>query len=223
MVDPASPPRSTWRQFVASHAHEMLAIDFTTQVLWNYATRHVLVVMAIASREIVHVAVTGAPTLDWVKQQIREATAWDRVPRFLLHDNDAIFGQFRAGRRTGCGVSGRRYRCALDAWLDGVLGIKGIPIPYGAPNASAHIERFIGTLKRECLNHFVFFSEDRLRRTVADFVAYYNGGRPNRGIDGIPKYGAGLGPPRKAAPDGPAKLVARPILGGLIHDYRLAA
>ena len=119
MVDPASPPRSTWRQFVASHAHEMLAIDFTTQVLWNYATRHVLVVMAIASREIVHVAVTGAPTLDWVKQQVREATAWDRVPRFLLHDN---------------------------------------------------------------------------------------------------------GPPRSAvAPDRPARLVARPVLGGLIHDYRLAA
>ena len=206
MVDPVTPPRtSTWKQFIASHAHEMLAIDFTTQILWNYAVSYVFVVMALGTREVIHVAVTSNPTLDWVKQQLREATAWGETPRFLLHDNDAIFGQFRAGRRTDCGVSGRRYRCALDAWLDGVLGIKGIPIPYGAPNASPHVERFMGTLKRECLNHFVFFSEGQLRRTASEFIAYYDTARPSQAIDGIPKYGAGHGPPREVMPpDRPA-------------------
>ena len=132
MVDPASPPRSTWRQFIASHAHETLAIDFATQVLRNYATRHVLVIMAIATREVVHVAVTSAPTLDWVKQQIREATAWDRVPRFLLHDNDAIFGQFRIRRGTTKGAElVARVRAAVDG--ERSLGRRGVELGRGPP------------------------------------------------------------------------------------------
>ena len=84
---------------------------------------------------VLHIAVTDSPTLDWVKQQIREATPWNDKPRFLIHDNDGIFGQYR-NRRRG------QPRCALDAWLSEAMGIKGIPIPYGAPNAAAHVERF---------------------------------------------------------------------------------
>jgi putative transposase len=226
MVDAATPPRtSTWKQFIESHADQILAIDFTTQVLWNFAARYVFVVMALGTREVIHVAVTSNPTLAWVKQQLREATAWGRTPRFLLHDNDGIFGQFGRRRTWDDGRPGRRYRCALDAWLHGVLGIEGIPIPYGAPNASARLERFVGTLKRECLDHFVFVSEAHLQRTVAEFVCYYNEARPSQAINGIPKCGAGKGPTLAAVDpgDGPVRLVARPILGGLHHDYRLAA
>ena len=99
-----------------------------------------------------------------------------------------------------------------------------IPIPYGAPNAAAHIERLIGTLRRECLNHFISLSEDHLHRTVMAYITYLNEGRPHQGINGIPDAGPGL--PR-AAPlgtgEGPIKVVARPELGGLHHDYRLAA
>ena len=98
------------------------------------------------------------------------------------------------------------------------------PIPYGAPNAAAHIERFMGSLKRECLNHFIFLSEDHLRRTVSAYITYYNGGRPHQGIEGIPECGPGL--PRATLPatgEGSINVVARPVLGGLHHDYRLAA
>ena len=105
-----------------------------------------------------------------------------------------------------------------------MLHIKGIPIPYGAPNAVAHIERFMGSLKRECLNHLIFLSEDHLRRTVTAYITYYNGGRPHQGIEGIPERGPGL--PRatpSTAGRGPIRFVARPVLGGLHHDYRLAA
>ncbi len=86
-------------------------------------------------------------------------------------------------------------------------------------------ERFMGTLKRECLHHFIFVSEAHLRRTAIEFVRYYNEARPSQAIDGIPKCGAGKGPPMAAVDpgDGPPRLVARPILGGLHHDYRLAA
>ncbi len=120
--------------------------------------------------------------------------------------------------------SGRSYRSALDLWLGEVLGIKGVPIPYGAPNAAAHIERFMGSLRRECLNHFIFLSEDHLRRTVLAYIAYYNEGRPHQGIEGIPEFGPGC--PR-ANPQGPGKVRSRSwhtlVLGGLHHDYRRAA
>ena len=214
-------PVSTWRTFLAEHANELWTMDLTTQPLWNYSVRYVLVLMELRSRRVVHVAVTASPTLAWLKQRIREATPFGSVPRFLVHDNDGIFGQF--GRRRP-GKTGRSYRSALDLWLGEVLRIKGIPIPYGAPNAAAHIERFMGSLKRECLNHFIFLSENHLHRTVVAYIAYYNEGRPHQGIEGIPECGPSL--PRATPPatgDGPIKFVAHSVLGGLHHDYRLAA
>ena len=220
MVESGRPPKSTWRRFLASHAHEFFTMDFATQVMWDFSTRYILIIMALDTREVVHFAVTGSPTLGWVKRQLREATPWGEVPRFLLHDNDGIFGQYP---RAGVELPGG-YRCALDAWLHRVLGIQGIPIPYGAPNAQAHIERFIGTLRRECLEHFIFLSDDHLRRTTAEFSSYYNSFRPHQGLMGIP---APQEPPGQVVPTCPgvrrAHLISRPILGGLHHDYSLAA
>ncbi len=106
MVEDALPaPRSTWRSFVASHRFQMWAMDFVTQILWNFEMRFVLAVMALDTRRVVHVAVTGEPSPEWVKRQLMEATPWGVVPRFLLHDNDGIFGQYRI--RPG-------FRSALD-------------------------------------------------------------------------------------------------------------
>jgi transposase InsO family protein len=213
------PASTTWRTFLANHASELWTMDMTTQPLWNYSVRYVLVLMELRSRRVVQVGVTASPTLAGVKQRIREATPFGSVPRFLVHDNDGIFDQF--GRRRP-GRTGRSYRSALDLWLGEVLGIKGVPTPYGAPNAQSHIERFMGSLRRECLNHFIFLSEDHLRRTVVAYVAYYNQGRPHQGIEGIPECGPGL--PRAArSGSGPMKVVARSVLGGLHHDYRRAA
>jgi len=83
-----------------------------------------------SSRRIVLINATAGPGLAWVKHQIRQAMAWGEAPRFLLHDNDGVFGQFRDRERRG--KKGRRYRCHLDRWLADVMGIEGIPIPYGA-------------------------------------------------------------------------------------------
>jgi len=112
MVDGGPPTGSTWRRFLASHAREILAIDFATQPLWDFSVHYVLVVLALDTRRVVHCAVTASPTLAWVKQQLREATAWGNTPRFLLHDNDGIFGQYRC--RAAAEGGGRTYRCALD-------------------------------------------------------------------------------------------------------------
>ena len=160
---------------------------------------------------MVHVNVTRSPSLNWVKQQIRDACPW-KGPRFVLHDNDGIFGQLGPGGP---------FRCALDTWLSEVMGSRGIPIPYGAPNSNAICERVTGTFKREALNHFIFSSEHHLRQTVFEFQRYYNKARPHQGIAGSPaKFGAPREPPDA---DGAGELIGEPVLGGLHHDDRLAA
>jgi hypothetical protein len=81
--------------------------------------------MELGTRRIVHINVTTQPSLPWVKRQIFDLSAFDRSPRFLLHDNDGIFGQF--GHPTK-GSEGKHYRCHFDLWLDQVLEIKGLPM-----------------------------------------------------------------------------------------------
>ena len=108
--------------------------DRPTQPMWNYSVRYVLVLMEMRSRRVVYVAVTASPTLTWLKQRIREATPFGSTPRFLVHDNDGIFGQF--GRRRP-GKSGRSYREHLRRTVTAYIasynqgrphqGIEGIP------------------------------------------------------------------------------------------------
>ena len=99
------------------------------------------------------------------------------------------------------------------------MAITGIPIPYGAPNASPHVERFMRTLREEALDHFLFLSIAHLRRVVNTYVAYYNGARPSQAIHAIPApY-----PELRASPPSEGTFIALPVLGGLHHDYRLAA
>jgi transposase InsO family protein len=185
-------------------------MDFTTVVMWDYSVCYVLVVLEHRTRRVVSMSVTRNPTLSWLKQQIRDACPWGDV-RFLIHDNDGIYGQYGKGGGP---------RCALDAWLAEVMWIRGIPIPYGAPNANALCERVIGTLRREVLNHFIFQSESHLRRTLSEYRRYYNEARPHQGIGAIP---AELDAPRDVRGQIGGRLVGEPVLCGLHHDYRLAA
>jgi len=136
-----------WRTFIKNHSHELFACDFMTQYTALFTTVYVFVVMEIGTRRIVHCNVTENPTLDWVKIQIRDIAAFDRAPRFLLYDNDGIFGQFG---RTRDG-----FRCNLDRWLSVTMGIEGLPTPYHAPNANPHVERFHRTLREDALHQGV--------------------------------------------------------------------
>ena len=221
MVPRHGSPRGdqTWRTFIQNHAQEVWACDFLTQYTAFFAVAYVFVIMEVGSRRIVHVNITTNPSLPWVKQQIREATAEVQTPRFLVHDNDAVFGQF--GRTVTVERSGQKRSCRshLDLWLDNIIEIEGLPIPYGAPNASPHVERFIRTLREEALDHFIFLGADHVRRFVSEYVRYYNDARPSQAIHRIPDpY------PELQEPPPPAgRLVALPVLGGVQHDYRLAA
>jgi len=99
------------------------------------------------------------------------------------------------------------------------MGIRGIPIPYGTPNAAAYMERLIGTLRRECLDRILIWNERHLRSVLREFIAWYNHGRVHQGLRGIPDPDPALSEPRPV----PGKLVALPVLNGLHHDYRIAA
>ena len=99
------------------------------------------------------------------------------------------------------------------------MSITGIPTPYGAPNANAHLERFLRTLRNEALDHFLFFNKDHIWRVVREYVNYYNRARPSQAIHAIPDpY-----PELIQSQPGEGELVAIPVLGGIHHDYRLAA
>ncbi len=152
-----------------------------------------------------------------MKIQIRNIAAFDRAPRFLLHDNDGIFGQF--GRlRDG-------FRCNLDRWLSVTMGIEGFPTPYHAANANPHIERLHRTLREDALNHFIFPNASHVRSVALEFIEYYNRARPSQErkrsfrVYAIPDpYPELLDDPHCSG-----KLIALPVLGGVQHDYRLVA
>jgi transposase InsO family protein len=200
-----------WRTFIKNHSHELYACDFMTQYTVLFTTVYVFVVMEISTRRIVLCNVTESPTLDWVKIQIRDIAAFDRKPRFLLHDNDGVFGQF--GRRTD------GFRCHLDRWLSGTMDIEGVPTPYHAPNANPHVERFHRTLRQDALNHFIFLNAKHIQRVAREFIEFYNRARPSQATHAIPDpY-----PELLERPPADGKLIALPVLGGLQHDYRLAA
>ena len=171
----------------------------------------------VATGRLVMGGIVGVLLLAWVKQPIRQATAWGKSPRLLIHDNDGICGPFRDRKRRG--EKGRRYRCRLDLWLADLMGIEGIPIAYGAPKASPHIERLNRTLRKEALHHFIFLNVSHVRRVGAEYREFYHGARPSQALHAI----ADPYPELATPPPTNGKLTALPVLGGVQHDYRLAA
>ena len=153
MVKRSAGPRDSqaWRSFLKNQAKAIWCCDFFVQHTVGFRVLYVFLIMELASRKVIHVHVTGHPTLEWTKQQVRNA-CFDEQPKFLLHDNDGKFGQLGWPLRVECAGKKVWCRSAYDVWLWQEMGIRGIPIPYGAPNAAAHIERLIGTLRLECLD-----------------------------------------------------------------------
>jgi putative transposase len=146
---------------------------------------------------VVHFNVTRSPGDEWVGQQMREATPFGEGPQFLIKDNDDKYGE-------------RFLRVARGG------GIDVIPTPIAAPKANAHCERFIGTLRRECLDHMIILSERHLYRIVREYTTFYNERRPHQGLEQrIP-----CSPVQDKSETGTGEIISIPILGGLHHDYQ---
>ena len=197
-VRPAQPPRTkgqTWGTFLKNHAHEMWACDFLqTYDLW-FRTLFVFFIIELGSRRVVHCAVTSSPTDRWVAQLLREATPFDIHPRFLIRDNDGKYGSDFT-------------RAASD--------IEVVRTPIRAPKANAICERFLGSVRRECLDHMLIFNERQLHRILKDYVHYFNTARPHQGLDGEIPMSVDF-------PSTGNNITAFPVLNGLHHDYRRSA
>lgn len=198
---PPEHKQQTWATFLANHTHDIWACDFVQTHDLFFRTIYIFFIVELGSRRVVHFGVTRSPSDAWVTQQLREATPFDEKPRFLICDNDGKFGvQFeRTAKNTGIDV---------------------IHTPVEAPRANAICERFIGSVRRECLDHILILNERHLRHKVKAYIHYFNTARPHQGITGqIPIPSSS--PPSVVPPL--SQLQRIPILGGLHHDYQWAA
>src|SRR5262245_29382408 len=160
---PARPPEQSWRTFLRNHRPSIWASDLLTVQTLTFRTLYVLVFVSHARRELVHLNVTASPTAAWVWRQLIAATPWGRAPRYLIRDRDAVYGRGFVQRARG-------------------LGIKTVLTPVRAPQANAVTERFVGTLRRECLDHIVIVNEAHLRAVLTELVRFYNEARPHRAL-----------------------------------------
>jgi putative transposase len=207
---PPAPQRDpqSWRSFLRAHGESILACDFfTVDTVW-LRRLYVLAFSSIGSRRIEYFAITSKPDTAWMLQQARnvlmESDDHDRQLQFLIHDRDAKFPR------------------AFDALLESD-GVKVIRIPVKAPNANAHMERWVGTVRRECLDRLLILSRRQLEHVLRIYVRHYNQRRPHRSLDlRPPEPAARLAVAAESTPP-TLQVNRRDLLGGLIHEYELAA
>jgi transposase InsO family protein len=194
MVRRRRPPSQTWKTFLANHVKSMVSVDFFTVPTIRFQVLYVFLVLAHDRRRILHFAVTAHPTAEWSIQQLREAFPWDSAPQYLMRDRDRIFGK---------------------EFVDQVkaMGIKQVLSAPRSPWQRAYVERVIGTIRRECLDHVVVFNERSLYRHVRDFVGYYHRTRTHLGLQkDTPEF-------RPVQPTEAGRIVSIPEVGGLHHRY----
>ena len=200
---PGRPHGQRWSTFLRNHAREVWACDFLQAYDLFFRAIFVFVFIELASRRIVFAATTRAPSQAWVTQQLRNATPFGEAPKFLIRDRDDKFGpNFDAVARAS--------------------GIRVLRTAMRAPNMNAICERFLGSLRRECLDHVIVLDDVHLQRVVTEYVRYYNAARPHQGLrQRIPVPPNGSAAAARTTAEG--KVVELPVLGGLHHDYRRAA
>lgn len=187
----------SWATFVKNHADDIWCCDFVQTYDLLFRPLFLFFLMNQGSRKVVQITATRNPTQQWTAQQLRNATMDGSGPRFLIRDRDEKFG------------------AKFDRVAQGV-GTRVIKTAVRTPNMNPVAERFVGSLRREALDHVLLLGEHQLEDVARDYVLYFNTARPHQGIG-----------PR--IPDGPAndnqdgRIIAIPVLSGLHHDYRRAA
>jgi putative transposase len=195
------PRGQKWSTFLHNHAAQVWACDFLQVTDLFFRPLFAFFLIELKTRRVIHVGVTRCPTDAWVAQQLREATPYGQTPKYLIRDNDSKFGPSFA-------------RVATTS------SIKILKTPYHAPRANAICERFLRSVRQECLDHLLILHEKQLQRVLNAYVAYFNQVRPHQGnAQQIPE------PSRSALSSHHAggKVIAIPVMGGLHHDYHWAA
>jgi len=195
------PTGQSWRTFLRNHGGEIWACDFLQVTDLCFRSLFAFFLIELQSRKVIHVGVTRSPTDTWTAQQLREATPYGHTPNYLIRDHDGKFGPCFA-------------RVAATS------SIEILKTPYHAPRANAICERFLGSVRRECLDHLLILSEKQLHRVLRAYIAYFNRVRPHQGIhQQVPEREVTRVP--SAQPD--ERIISVPVLGGLHHEYRRVA
>jgi transposase InsO family protein len=190
-------PRSqTWKTFLRNHAEAIAAVDFFTVPTVTFRNLYVFVVLRIDRRQVVHFAVSERPHAAWVARQLREAFPFDTAPKYLIRDNDGIYGAETNRTLT-------------------MLGVEEVKITPRSPWQNGYVERFIGTLRRELFDHVIVLNERHLERLLAEFLDYHHDSRCHMALGG--------NSPNPRAVETVGAVKATPVLGGLHHRYRRTA
>jgi transposase len=190
------PPTQTWKTFLHNHVGQLVSIDFFTVPTVTMRVLFVFLVLEHCRREVLHFNVTEHPTAAWTSQQIVEAFADRDAPRYLIRDRDAVYG------------NEVRLRIAS-------LHIEEVLAAPRSPWQNPYAERLIGSIRRDCLNHFMILNARHLKRTLASYFAYYHGSRTHLGLDKqcpISRRVSSIG-----------RIIEIPQLGGLHHRYERVA
>jgi putative transposase len=198
MIRCRNPPSQTWRTFLDNHVKTMVSVDFFTVPTIRFQVLYVFLVLAHERRRILHFGVTAHPTAEWTAQQLREAFPWETAPRYLLRDHDRIFG-------------------ADFVQQVKAMGIKQVLSAPRSPWQRAYVERVIGTIRRECLDHVIVFSEAGLSRHLRKFADYYHRSRTHLGLQKDTPESRPVQAPEAG------RIVAIPEVGGLHHRYERRA
>ena len=192
MIRHRGPPSQTWRTFLRNHADAIAAIDLCLVPTLTFERLFAFLVVGHGRRQLLWFAVTRHPTAEWLAQQIVEAFPWDTAPTYLVRDNDGAYGQAFI----------QRVRA---------MGIRDRPISPRSPWQNPYVERLIGTLQRDCLDHVLILGERHLRRVLKSYSLYYNETRTHLGLD--------KDTPLARAVQRSGAVVAIPVLSGLHHRY----
>ena len=194
----STPPSQTWRTFLDNHLRSLVSVDFFVVPTVMFKVLFVFVVLAHERRRVLHINVTDTPTAQWTAQQLVEAFPWETAPRYLLRDRDAVYGVAFSSRVQ-------------------TMGIHEVKTAPRAPWQNPYVERLIGTLRRECLDHVVVLNEPHLRRLLCGYLIYYHGARTHLSLDkDAPE-------PRPVERHDEGRIVEIPMVGGLHHRYTCEA
>lgn len=195
---PRKPPSQTWRTFLTNHMEQMASIDFFLVPTATFRVLFVFVVLSQARRRVLHFQVSEHPSQEWTMQQMREAFPWDHGCRYLLRDRDAIYGGDWVAMTKGLGME---------------EVISGPRSPWQNP----YVERLIGSIRRECLDHIIVWNERSLRRTLQSYFAYYQRSRSHLALAKDAPESRAVEKPERG------RIVVIPQVGGLHHRYQRRA
>lgn len=198
MIRRARPPSQGWRAFLANHMGDVAAVDFFVLPTVTFRLLYGFLVLRHDRRQVVHFNVSVQPTAGWAAQQLIEAFPEDEAPAYLLRDRDPIYGE----------IFQRRIH---------TMGLEQVVIAPRAPWQNPFVERLIGSIRRECLDHVIVLNEAHLRRVLRAYLEYYHTARPHQSL--------GRNSPSPRAVESPpgGRIVAVPQVGGLHHRYQRAA